>query len=182
MSAITISRWDELMAGSEGARLAAEIERIFFAASNTQDFPSAEAKAAFRMRWLGRYLAHFSEQALVARAESGRAVGYAVGSLGDPAQDPMFSDLAFLAHFRALTARYPAQLHVNVDAAWRGRGIGARLVGVFCDEASAAGAPGVHVVTQRGLRNVGFYQANGFIERGAAVVDGRELLFLARDF
>ena len=91
------------------------------------------------------------------------------------------SHLPFLAGFGALTARYPAQLHINLDAAWRGRGIGAKLVDAFAEMAAAAGAPGVHVVTARGMRNVGFYVANGFLERGAISIDGRELLLLGRD-
>ena len=104
-----------------------------------------------------------------------------IGSLDDPAKDPLFSDLAFMADFAPLTARYPAQLHVNLDADWRGRGIGSRLVAAFAEAAQRAGCPGVHVVTARGMRNVGFYLANGFRERGATVIDGKELLFLGRD-
>lgn len=184
MTNVEICRWDGLASEPEGPvhdRRIAEIDRIFFTSSATQSFASSDAKAAFRERWLGRYLRHFPQHAFVATAPGGEIVGYVIGSLKDPAYDPLFADLPFLAMFGALTERYPAQLHINLDAAWRGLGIGARLVNAFADDARAAGAPGVHVVTTRGMRNVGFYAANGFVERGAVVIDGRELLFLGRD-
>ncbi len=60
-------------------------------------------------------------------------------------------------------------------------GIGAALIGAFADLASEAGAPGMHAVTSRGMRNVGFYLANGFEERGATTMNDRELVFLGRD-
>ena len=181
MPDVEICRWDQLASDPEHARLTAELDHVFFSSSARQSFASAEDRAIFRERWLGRYLLHFPHYAFMALDGTRRVVGYLVGSLDDPARDPLFADLAFFQHFRELTPRYPAQLHVNLDAAWRGRGIGARLVEAFADTARAHGAPGVHVVTARGLRNVGFYLANRFEERGAVAIDGRELLFLGRD-
>jgi GNAT superfamily N-acetyltransferase len=181
MTDVEICRWDGLAPGPEQERRIAELDRVFFTSSARQSFESPEAKVAFRERWLGRYLSHFPQHALLAVAASGQIVGYVIGSLEDPARDPLFADLPFLSAFGALTARYPAQLHVNLDEAWRGQGIGARLVGAFAEHARASGASGVHVVTLRGMRNVGFYTANDFLERGATVIDGREMLFLGRD-
>lgn len=181
MPQVQICRWNELLAGPEVERLFEELDLIFFSSSAKQTFASAEERAAFRERWLGRYLRHFPDYALLALDERRRVVGYVIGSVNDPARDPLFADIAVLRAFGTLTPRYPAQLHVNLDAAWRGQGLGARLVGAFADLAREAGAPGVHVVTARGMRNVGFYLANEFVERGATVIDGRELLFLGRD-
>ncbi|WP_020085260.1 GNAT family N-acetyltransferase [Hyphomicrobium zavarzinii] len=181
MSNVEICRWDGLEPGPARDSRIAELDQVFFSSSATQSFPSDEAKAAFRERWLGRYLRHFPHYALLALDGSKRLVGYVIGSMEDPARDPLFSDLTFLSHFRALTQRYPAHLHVNLDAAWRSRGIGQRLVEAFADEARVAGAPGLHVVTARGMRNVGFYERNGFLERGTASIEGRELLLLGRD-
>jgi len=181
MPDVEIRRFDQLTSDPEHDRLIAELDHVFFSSSARQSFASAEERAAFRERWLGRYLHHFPHYAFVALDSGRHVVGYLVGSVDDPARDPLFSDLTFFAHFRALTARYPAQLHVNLDADWRGRGIGARLVDAFADMARAAGAPGVHVVTARGMRNVGFYLANGFVERGSLTSDGVELLLLGRD-
>ena len=176
---VEICRWD-LIAERERASLIPDIDHVFFSSSATQSFADDAAKAVFRERWLGRYLRHFPQHALLARAPDRRVVGYVVGSLADPARDPLFADLPFLSAFAALTARFPAHLHVNLAEGWRGQGLGARLVAAFADAARAAGAPGVHVVTQRGMRNVGFYLANGFTEQGAVVLDGRELLLLGR--
>lgn len=178
MPDVEIRRWDQL---TENERHIAEMDQVFFSSSTRQSFASAEEKAAFRERWLGRYLLHFPEYVLLALNRERHVVGYVIGSPHDPARDPLFADLSFFAHFRDLTARYPAQLHINLDEAWRGCGIGARMLAAFAELAQAKGAPGVHVITVRGMRNVAYYSANGFLERGAAVIDGRELLFLGRD-
>jgi GNAT superfamily N-acetyltransferase len=116
----------------------------------------------------------------VARAKVGAVAGYLVGSLDDPARTPLFSDIAYFAAFAALTADYPAQLHVNLAPPWRGQGIGARLVAAFAEDARRAGAKGVHVVTSRGARNVSFYGTSGFREIGALTSGGRDLVFLGR--
>jgi GNAT superfamily N-acetyltransferase len=174
-----ICRWIEL--GTERDGLISDLDRIFFSSSATQTFESEREKVEFRERWLGRYLKYFPDCTVLALDRERRAIGYVIGSLDDPATDPLFADLPFLAAFAALTARYPAQLHINIDEAWRGRGIGAALIGAFADLASEAGAPGIHAVTSRGMRNIGFYLANGFEERGATVMNDRELVFLGRD-
>lgn len=181
MPQVQICRWNELLAGPQVERLIEELDLVFFSSSAKQTFVSAEERTEFRERWLGRYLRHFPDYALLALDERHRVVGYVIGSVNDPARDPLFADIAVLQTFSVLTQRYPAQLHVNLDAAWRGQGVGARLVNAFADLARGAGAPGVHVVTVRGMRNVGFYLANEFLERGVTVIDGRELLFLGRD-
>lgn len=181
MTHVEICRWNQLAALPECGRWLAELDQVFFSSSARQSFASAEEKAAFRERWLGRYLTHFPQCAFIALDSGGRAVGYVVGSLRDPVRDPLFADLTFLAHFGALTARYPAQLHINLDADWRSKGIGAQLVDAFSDLARSERAPGVHVVTAEGMRNVRFYLANGFVERATAAVEGRTLLFLGRD-
>jgi GNAT superfamily N-acetyltransferase len=178
MNDVEICRWDGL---PRKERLVAGIDAVFFASSATQSFVSETAKQAFRERWLGRYLTYFPEQVLLAVAAGEDVVGYVAGALDDPARDARFADLPFLTAFSGLTPRYPAHLHVNLAAPWRGRGIGSLLVAAFADMARASGAPGVHVVTQRGMRNVGFYAANQFVERGATVIGGREHLFLGRD-
>ncbi len=110
----------------------------------------------------------------------GAVVGYIVGSLDDPAITPLFSDIAYFQDFAALTAEYPAQLHVNVAPDWRGQGIGARLVQTFTAAIALTNVPGVHVVTTRGMRNVGYYAANGFAEVGSTKWNGRELVMLGR--
>lgn len=156
------------------------IDAVFFQSSNTQSFADAAARAAFRERWLGRYLHHDSQWAYVALAENGDVAGYLVGSLDDPAVSPRFDDIGYFAAFKELTRRFPAHLHVNLLPDARGAGIGGQLVARFVSDAANAGAPGVHVVTSRGARNVGFYARNGFTERGAAGEGAREVALLGR--
>jgi GNAT superfamily N-acetyltransferase len=157
------------------------IEGIFFAASGTQTFASAADKVEFLHRWLGRYFTHDPGLVFVATNPDGQIIGYLVGSLDDPAKAARFADIGFFADFKELTARYPAQLHVNLDASARGSGIGGQLVEAFVGCVRTARLPGVHVVTGRGVRNVGFYERLGFIERGGLATNGRDIVFLGRD-
>jgi GNAT superfamily N-acetyltransferase len=172
------------LARPRSAEARAEIERIFFQSSGTKTFQSDEARAAFQERWLGRYFAHDGRHAFLAIANPGSPgetiAGYLVGSLDDPARAARFDDLAYFKSVADLTARYPAHLHVNLAEAWRGQGVGRALVEAFCAHARAAGAPGVHVFTGRGMRNVRFYAAAGFAEVGAVAWNGSEIVMLGR--
>jgi GNAT superfamily N-acetyltransferase len=161
------------------ARLA-QVDAIFFEASG-RSFPSAWEGAVFRERWLGRFLKGGTDVVLLALDPTGAVAGYLVGALQDPAEQPRFADIDyFRGGFRELCRRYPAQLHINLAPASRGRGRGARLIGVFAARAAAGGAPGMHVVTARSARNVRFYLRCGFAELGSTRWLGREVLFLAR--
>jgi GNAT superfamily N-acetyltransferase len=174
----SICKWTTLVDPSAAV---SQIDAIFFAASGTQTFESAEIRDAFRERWLGRYLTHDPDKVWLALDEAGHVIGYLAGSFDDPALAERFSDIAYFTEFAPLTARYPAHLHVNLTEAARGKGIGGRLVEAFCFRAMVAGSPGVHVVTGRGLRNVAFYQRLGFHERGCAASNGRDVVLLGRE-
>jgi GNAT superfamily N-acetyltransferase len=174
---VKIERWRDVPAD---AKTNAAVDAIFFEASAMQSFPDAVARAAFRERWLGRYLKHFPEWTYVARAPDGLIVGYVIGSPDDPARTPLFDDIGYFREFAALTSRFPAQLHVNLTPAWRGKGVGAALVEAFISNARRAGLAGVHVVTTRGMRNIRFYERIGFREQGALRWNDKELVFLAR--
>lgn len=162
------------------AGIVAAVEAIFFAASATQSFASAAARADFRERWLGRYLAHDASDALVALDGPDAVVGYLVGARDDPAVAPRFADIGYFRHLADLTAAYPAHLHVNLAAEARGQGVGARLVAAFCDRLSAAGIAGVHIVTGAGARNVGFYDRQGFRALRALDWGGRPIVVMGR--
>lgn len=176
---IAVRRWSDI-AGPERERLLPEIDAIFFEASATRSFADAAARSAFRERWLGRYLQHDPRWVYLALAADGTVAGYLAGSLDDPARAPRFSDIAYFHDFAGLTADYPAHLHVNLAPQFRGRGIGAALVEAFAADAARAGARGMHVVTGVGMRNVGFYERNGFRELGRATANGREVVLLGR--
>ena len=92
-----------------------------------------------------------------------------------------FADVGyFRTAFANLSPLYPAHLHINLAAHFRGQGTGARLIEAFAEIARQAGAPGMHVVTGRGMRNVRFYERCGFVERDSASWKGGEVVFLGR--
>ena len=158
----------------------AAVDTIFFAASQTQSFASSAAKEAFRERWLGRYLEHYRENFFLAIDPRGRIAGYLAGCLVDPSRQGLFADIAYFAEIADLTRDYPAHLHINVDASWRNRGIGALLIEAFCAHAAKAGAPGVHVVTGAHSRNGPFYARNGFRRLRSLLWNGAEIVCLGR--
>lgn len=160
--------------------ITAYLDSVFFGASATKVFPDEAARAAFRLRWLGNYLIHHPKEAFLALGRDDALAGYLVGSLDDPASDPRQADLGYFQDLAPYTRRFPAHLHVNLAAHYRSHGVGSRLLEAFCAHATALGAPGVHVVTGQGMRNVGFYTRNGFVQVGEAMWNGRPLVMLGR--
>jgi ribosomal protein S18 acetylase RimI-like enzyme len=43
--------------------------------------------------------------------------------------------------------RFPAHLHINLEACWRGKGLGRRLLKAYFAQLQAQGVPGVHLHT-----------------------------------
>ena len=161
-------------------RLLAQIDAIFLQTS-AKPPPAGPERQAFRQRWLGRYLAGDTDVLLLALAGEDTVAGYLVGALEDPAPQERFADIDyFRGDFAHLIRLFPAHLHINLDQRFRGQGIGARLIEAFAATARDAGAPGVHAVTGRGMRNVRFYERCGFLEHGSALWNGREIVFLGR--
>ena len=174
----------ERLASKEGladrGRLLAGIDAIFFAASATQHFEHETARQAFRERWLGRYIERFPECVFLALDTGGEVAGYIVGALADPAADPAFADISYFRELAALTARFPAHLHINLAAHARNQGLGGRLIEAFCEHARTQGAPGVHAVTAEQSRNRSFYARHGFAPEAATSWNGHAIVFLAR--
>jgi GNAT superfamily N-acetyltransferase len=143
--------------------LTAQIDTIFFEAS-TRSFPPGPERDAFRERWLGRYLKGGTDALFLAMQGKDTVAGYLVGAIEDP----------------ALQDRFAAHLHINLAPVFRSKGIGAGLIEAFADYAASHGAGGMHIVTGAGMRNIRFYERCGFTQRGAAVFNGREVVFLGR--
>jgi len=159
----------------------AQVDAIFFEASGRSGFASPDERAAFRERWLGRYLHGGSDVVLLAEDGAGAVAGYLVGALEDPAGQDRFADIGyFRGVFRALCRRYPAHLHINLAPAFRNRGIGARLIAAFAARAAETGAPGMHVVTASDARNVRFYVRCGFAELAVASWNSRQVVFMGK--
>lgn len=171
---VVIRRWADL---ADKERLTPEIDAIFFEASGTKTFAAEAERAAFRERWLGRYLKHEPEWAYLAIAGDRNVAGYLVGSIDASARP---ADSGYLEEFEPFAADYPAHLHVNLAPTFRNRGIGRDLIAAFAADAARAGARGMHVVTAAGARNVGFYERAGFHILARSTVGGRELVFLGR--
>ena len=58
---------------------------------------------------------------------------------------------------------YPAHLHVNVAAAWRGRGLGRNLIEVYLSQLRNSGVRGVHLnTTDRNTVACALYERMGF--------------------
>lgn len=63
---------------------------------------------------------------------------------------------------RDIRRDYPAHLHMNLDAACRGKGVGRKLFERYCDDLGARGVKGVHLFC--GAKPIQFYEAVGFKE------------------
>lgn len=174
----TIVRYEDL---PDRDQIASQLDAIFFQSSNTQTFASDAARSAFRERWLGRYLKNYPQWFYVAISNDNAVAGYLAGCLDDPAQLPLFSDIALYKTFAHLTAKFPAHLHVNLGAVHRSAGTGSQLVARFCDDAQQSGALGVHVMTSQHARNARFYASNGFREVAVAGEGASAVAFLGRD-
>lgn len=176
---ISIERVDGLQERSE---LGKALDPIFFAASATRTFPDEQTRTAFRERWLGRYLTTPEDRLYVAKdlIVARRVAGYLVGSFYDPALDARFDDIGYFSTLGDLTAAYPAHLHVNLDDAYRNRGLGSQLVSAFAEDALAQGSTGVHVVTGAASRNLSFYARNGFDKVHRFDWKGHAVVFLGR--
>ena len=159
----------------------AQVDAIFWETTlHPPEQPSE--REAFRERWLGRYLCGGSDILLLAVAGHDTVAGYLVGTVESPAGQPRFDDIGyFRGAFAHLLPRFPAHLHVNLAAEFRNRGLGSRLIESFAERARNAGAPGMHVVTGQGMRNVRFYRRSGFVECALAPWKGGTLVFLGRE-
>lgn len=170
-----------LPAGLVSRERDAELDLIFFASSATRSFADDGERAAFRERWLGRYLDDFARHAFLAVDRAGGIVGYVVGALSDPAGDARFQDIGYWHRFADLTDRYPAHLHINVAPGARDSGIGGRLIEAFAAHARVHGCRGVHVVTGARSRNLSFYTRHGFAHGREIVWNGVPIVLLHRD-
>jgi GNAT superfamily N-acetyltransferase len=89
------------------------------------------------------------------------------------------AEQAFPRELRRMLQRdYPAHLHMNVDAAWRGSGVGRKLVEAFFSDLRNAGVLGVHLYC--GGDPLEFYLHRGFKELGRVSFHGMVVYVLGR--
>lgn len=147
--------------------------------SETQQAALRE-RQAFRNLWLGDYLESDPQHVWLALTADNHVAGYLVGTTIDPVVSPRFASLSYFAAFADALRDYPAHLHINLDEAYRNRGIGRRLIDAFAAQVAAAGLPGLHAITSATARNVGFYERAGFIQVARTPWKAGELVFLGR--
>lgn len=77
--------------------------------------------------------------------------------------------------------RYPAHLHIDLLAPYRGQGYGRRLIETFCWAVARAGAPQVQVtVPVTNERAIGFYRRTGFTDIDVPGSEGEGVIWLGR--
>jgi len=178
---ISIGRLADLAAdGADVGDLIAGMTTIFRATAAR--WPAeADAARAFQELWLDQYITHERDLIYLALQRStGVVAGYLLGCRIDPSLSQRFASLDYFQTFAKLCQRYPAHLHINMDAGFRSRGIGAQLVAAFKATLAAEKITGLHVVTARDQRNVDFYLRLGFRELASKPRGSTEVLFLAR--
>jgi GNAT superfamily N-acetyltransferase len=168
-----------LLRNTDWRDLVPRIENIFFAASG-RAFAQEHDRHSFRTRWLWRYLDYFPDNFFVARFDDGTLAGYLAGCLENPALNSLFDDVEHFKIFADLCMMYPGHLHINVDARFRNRGIGAALISAFAKHAVNHGLAGMHVVTDGNARNVGFYARNGFETLAETTLNHGVIIFMGR--
>ncbi len=76
----------------------------------------------------------------------------------------------------AISREYPAHLHMNVEAAWRGLGVGTKLIARYFYDLQSANISGVHLYC--GADPVPFYRRQGFGELARTIFRDRPLYAL----
>jgi len=156
------------------------LEEIFFESSARTSFASEDERTAFRERWTGYYLRRQRRHVLLWQAPDRSFAGYLTGCTDSEGAQPLYQAIGSYGLFTDLFDSFPAHLHVNCHAHWRGQGIGAKLVEGFAEDCRVAGVPGLHIVTAEGARNIDFYHRLGFAFLDTRTWAGRRLLFMGR--
>lgn len=154
-----------------------EVESIFFESSTRKEFKDQQERLDFQYKYLGHYLKHHRELALV--AQNSEVLGYCVAAPQSDTQELKLIQphlALFQEHFRA----FPAHLHINLSAQARGQGIGGQLVLTLEEKLKEQQIPGLHIVTAPTSRNRSFYQRLGFHFEFEQSFKGADLLFMGK--
>ncbi len=151
---------------------------IFFVSSSRQQFASDEEKENFFARWTSYYFLHEPQLIFLVVDSKDNVLGYLTGCADSVKAKPILT-LANSRYplFEDQFSRFPAHLHINCSPAARGQGVGSKLISHFVNVLSR---PGVHLVTSPGMRNVQFYQRNGFTYELTRHWNESPLLFMGR--
>ena len=75
---------------------------------------------------------------------------------------------------------YPAHLHINCAEKARGKGVGSKLLRCLEERLKEREISGLHLVTAKGARNVGFYERNSYRVLSEKELSGIPLLLLGK--
>lgn len=154
------------------------VEEIFFLTAAVQQFSSEEARDKFKYKYLGYYLVHYPQLALVARYQN-RVLGYCLGA--DQTTEAFYPHQPHLALFSDLFVAFPAHLHINLHPESQGLGIGAKLIGVW-EKKLAPSVKGMHIMTDPQARNTRFYRRLGLDFEVVRKYQNHDILFMGKNF
>lgn len=154
-----------------------EVRGIFFESSTKKTFIDDADKEAFFQKYLGFYLKHYPELAMV--AELGKILGYVVAA--PHSNDPELNVLQpHMKIFHSYAVNYPAHLHINCHHESRGMGVGRNLVLQIMQELKALNIIGIHIMTGPDSANQSFYKKLGFDFQVGIDFQGSPILFMGR--
>lgn len=135
-------------------------------------------RQAFLNRWLFQYIDQFPSYTFVATEDS-NFLGYITAC---PNTSEYFDklDQKGLDLWSSYYTLYPAHLHINCSSAARGKGVGSRLLAALEIKLRQDHVPGLHLITAKGARNVGFYEKNQYETLCENKLGETSLLFMGK--
>lgn len=155
-----------------------EVREIFFESSTRKEFKSEEEKEAFFYKYVGLYLKHYPEFALIAVTD--RVLGYIVGA-PESSTEELYQVQPHLKNFASHYQKYPAHLHINCHHDARGMGVGGMLVANLEERFKTHKIHGFHIMTGPNAKNKSFYKKLGFDYEVVEDFQGSPILLMGRD-
>lgn len=164
--------------GEARAHALSRAREIFFITSARTQFSSNEQKETFFRNYTSYYVEHCPSWFYVA-LKNDHVVGYLSGCADSEAARPILENaIPSSALFSEWFRLYPAHLHINVDPAMHGQGLGGKLISRFMQDLKKSNVLGVHLVTAANAKNVSFYSKLGFKQLSQKTYHEAELVCL----
>lgn len=175
--------WKEILKTFEYSDdLYQQVAEICLLSADKKNFANEQEKQAFTYRWVGQYFKLFNDFAFIA-LEQDRVLGYICGCPSTETYRLKLDQQGLSWWHEKYPQGYdlfPAHLHINCHPDARGKGVGAKLLTLFEDYCRSQKLPGVHLVTVKGARNVGFYQRAGYLVQSELELNESTLVFLGK--
>lgn len=160
-----------------------DLRRIFFATAQVPLKTEEEREKLF-WRYAGIYTQNWPDDTFFAcHLDTNETMGYLLGCRDSRKAADLLTPLTnSYALFSDLFDRYPAHLHMDVDPAFQGRGIGSFLLQEYIIELKKFNVRGLHIVTAPELRNANFYLKHKMKHQVVREYNGRPLMFMGLSF